>query len=68
VATINSAVSMGLESDFGSIEPEKTADLAILNGDPLEDPHLVGSPVAALFMDGRLVIDNYGLKIKRGYM
>ena len=65
VATINSAISMGLEDDFGSIEPGKTADLAVLVGDPLEDPHIVGSPVAALFMDGRLVIDNCGLKVEK---
>jgi len=66
VATINSAISMGLENDFGSIEPGKTADLAIVNGDPLKDPHVVGSPVAALFMDGRLVINNCDLKIEKG--
>lgn len=65
-ATINSAISMGLEDEFGSIEPGKTADIAIVNGDPLEDTHVVGSPVAALFMDGRLVVDNCGLKIDKG--
>jgi len=65
IATINSAASMGLEDDFGSVEPGKTADLAILDADPIADPHVVGSPVAALFMDGRLVIDNCGLKIDK---
>jgi len=64
VATINSARSMGLEKDFGSIESGKTADLAIVDGDPLQNPRVLGSRVAALFMDGRLVIDNCGLEIK----
>jgi hypothetical protein len=63
IATINSAHSLGLEDEFGSIETGKTADLVILDGDPLKDFHLIGSRAAALFMDGRLVINNCGLKI-----
>jgi imidazolonepropionase-like amidohydrolase len=61
IATIQSARAMGLEQQFGSLEIGKTADLVVLNGDPLEDFHQVGSPVAALFMDGKLVIDRMGL-------
>lgn len=64
IATINSACSMGLEKDFGSIEPGKIADLAIVDGDPFEGPHVLGSRVAALFMDGRLRINNCGLQIQ----
>lgn len=64
IATINSAQSMGLEREFGSIEVGKTADLAIVDGDPLENFHVVGSRVAALFMDGKLVINNCGLQVK----
>jgi imidazolonepropionase-like amidohydrolase len=64
IATINSARSLGLEDEFGSIESGKTADLVILDGDPLEDFHLIGSRVAALFMDGKLVINNCGLEVK----
>lgn len=63
IATINSAKSLGLEKDFGSIDIGKTADLVILDGDPLEDFRLIGSRVAALFMDGRLVINNCGLEV-----
>jgi imidazolonepropionase-like amidohydrolase len=64
VATIHSARSLGLEEEFGSIETGKTADLVILDGDPLEDFRLIGSRVAALFMDGRLVINNCGLEVE----
>jgi len=64
MATINSARSMGLEADFGSIETGKVADLVVLDGDPLQDFNLIGSRVAALFMDGRLAIDNCGLEVK----
>jgi imidazolonepropionase-like amidohydrolase len=62
IATVNSACSLGLEEEFGSIETGKTADLVILDGDPLEDFRLIGSRVAALFMDGQLVINNCGLE------
>ncbi len=62
-ATIQSARSMGVEARFGSIQKGKIADLAILEGDPLEDFHLIGKPVQALFMDGNLVINHCGLEI-----
>jgi imidazolonepropionase-like amidohydrolase len=64
IATINSARSLGLEQEFGSIETGKTADLVILDGDPLEDFRLIGSRVAALFVDGVLVINNCGLEVE----
>jgi imidazolonepropionase-like amidohydrolase len=65
MATINSALCLGLEQDLGSIEAGKTADLVLLDGDPLADPHLVGSRAAALFKDGRLVINNCGLMVEK---
>ena len=64
IATINSARSLGLEKEFGSVETGKTADLVILDDDPLEDFRLIGSRVAALFMDGVLVINNCGLEVE----
>jgi imidazolonepropionase-like amidohydrolase len=64
IATVNSARSLGVEDDFGSIETGKTADLVILDGDPLEDFRLIGSRVAALFMDGQFVINNCGLEVE----
>jgi len=63
IATLNSARSLGVDDEFGSIETGKTADLVILNGDPLEDFRLIGSRVAALFMDGALVINNCSLEV-----
>ena len=64
IATINGARSLGLEEDFGSIQTGKTADLVILDGDPLEDFRVIGSRVAALFMDGKLVINNCGFEVE----
>ena len=64
-ATINSARSLGLEDALGSIESGKIADLAVVDGDPLGDVSVVGSRVAALFVDGRLVIDNCGLRMEK---
>jgi len=63
MASLNGAKSMGLDDKFGTIETGKVADLAIVGGDPFEDHHVVGSRVAALFMDGGLVINNCDLQL-----
>lgn len=63
IATINSARSLGLDNKFGSIETGKTADLVILNGDPLAEFRLIGSQVDALFMDGALVLNDCSLDV-----
>jgi imidazolonepropionase-like amidohydrolase len=65
IATINSARSMGLGDRFGTLEVGKTADIAIVDGNPFEDSRVIGSRVAALFMDGRLVINNCALTVGR---
>jgi hypothetical protein len=41
----------------------KSRVLVILDEDPFKDHRLVGSRVAALFRDGRLVIDNLRLQV-----
>jgi imidazolonepropionase-like amidohydrolase len=61
-ATIQSARSMAVDAQFGSIQTGKIADLVVLDGDPLQDFHLIGKPVQALFMDGKLVINRCGLE------
>jgi hypothetical protein len=35
-----------------------------MDGDPFEDFRWVGSPVAALFLDGKLVIDHCRLEVE----
>ena len=65
IATINSARSMGVEKDFGTIEPGKMGDLVVIDGDPLAEASLVGARAAALFKDGELVINNCGLKAEK---
>lgn len=63
MATINGAECMGIENDFGTIEVGKTADLAIFDGNPFEDHGIVGGRVAALFKDGKLIINNCMLHV-----
>jgi imidazolonepropionase-like amidohydrolase len=62
-ATLQSARALGMDDRFGSICPGKVADLVVLEGDPLQDFHLVGQPVQALFMNGHLAINRCGLEL-----
>jgi imidazolonepropionase-like amidohydrolase len=64
VATINSARALGMDDKLGSIETGKIADLVIVDGDPLEDLSVIGSHASALFLDGKLAIDNCGLQVE----
>ena len=50
--------------DAGMGVKEFRPDLVILDGNPLDDFRLIGSQVAALFMDGALVINNCGLQVE----
>ena len=61
-ATLDSARALGVERDYGSLDVGKVADLAVVRGDPLAEPGVVGGRVAALFLDGRLVVDEVGLR------
>ncbi|WP_457553552.1 amidohydrolase family protein [Desulfobacula sp.] len=64
-ATINSAISMGIDDQFGSIQTGKVADMVIIDGNPFKDPSILGKFVDALFMDGRLVINNCDLMVEK---
>ncbi|NLF02061.1 MAG: amidohydrolase family protein [Anaerolineales bacterium] len=61
-ATLHSARALGLEQRLGSIAPGKLADLVVLEGDPLADPTRIGAPAAAVFQEGRLVVNACGLR------
>ena len=37
IATLNGAIFLGRESELGSIEPGKLADMVLLNADPTRD-------------------------------
>lgn len=63
-ATIISAKALALEESFGSIEEDKVADLAIIEGDPLSDSSCLGRPVKGLFKAGRLVVSDDSLEVK----
>jgi len=65
IGTLNSARSLGVDRDFGSIETGKVGDLVVLDGDPLEDASLIGGRAAAVFKDGELIINNCGLEVKK---
>lgn len=60
-ASLHSARALGIANRFGSLEPGKAADLVVVDGDPLQDACLIGSRAAAVWMDGRLVVDEMGL-------
>jgi imidazolonepropionase-like amidohydrolase len=61
-ATGGGAAAIGLADEIGAIEPGKVADLAVLEGDALIDPGVLGRPVAAMMQGGRLVVDRIGLE------
>ena len=64
IATINSARALGMDDKLGSIETGKIADLVIVDGDPLEDLSVIGNRAAALFLDGKLAINDSGLQVE----
>ena len=61
-ATRTNAELFGLEQEIGTIEVGKQADLAVVDGDVLEDPGLLGRDggVVLVLLGGRLVHDRLG--------
>jgi enamidase len=41
IATLNGARYLGRDGDVGSLEVGKRADIAVLDGDPVADPHAI---------------------------
>ena len=53
-ATLNVARTFGKDTDYGSVEPGKVADLSIVEGDPLQDIWMTQN-VKMVIMDGKVV-------------
>ena len=53
-ATLNVAKTFKKDKDYGSVEPGKVADLAIVDGDPLQDIWMTQN-VKMVVMDGKLI-------------
>ncbi|HTF92456.1 MAG TPA: amidohydrolase family protein, partial [Verrucomicrobiae bacterium] len=53
-ATLNVAKTFKKDKDYGSVEPGKVADLAIVDGDPLQDIWMTQN-VTMVIMDGKLI-------------
>lgn len=54
-ATVNAARLLGRESEFGSLQPGRRADLVAVAGDPLADIDLLRTGIVAVMKDGVLV-------------
>ena len=57
-ATINAAKILKNEDRFGTVEPGKTADLLLLEENPLEDLHNI-EKVKAVFLAGEEVSEHW---------
>jgi len=53
-ATLNPAIALKKQSEFGSIEPGKVADLVLLNADPLADIRNI-EKISAVMIDGKVM-------------
>ena len=52
----NAAAAINKSAELGTLEPGKTADIVIVNGDPLDDIFSL-THVVAVVKDGKLVVD-----------
>ena len=58
MATINSAKVCKCEKKYGTIKVGKIADLAIFDGDPLQDLMVFNAPAAMVLKNGKVVAEN----------
>lgn len=61
MCTLHGARALGVQEKYGSLTTGRTADLVVLDQNPLEDWRVLGEPAAAVIMDGRLVCNPCGL-------
>lgn len=54
-ATINSAIIIGREKEYGTIKAGKYADLVVVDGNPLEDISVLKNNIIHVIKSGRLV-------------
>jgi imidazolonepropionase-like amidohydrolase len=59
-ATLNGARVLGIESRTGTVRPGMEADLAVYDGEPLEDSRTFFEP-RLVISDGRIVVEGAGL-------
>jgi imidazolonepropionase-like amidohydrolase len=57
-ATLNVARTFKKDKDYGSVEPDKVADLAIIEGDPLQDIWTTQN-VKTVVMDGKVINNGF---------
>jgi imidazolonepropionase-like amidohydrolase len=56
IMTRNTAATIGMEEELGTLEPGKIADLVLVDGDPREDIFAL-LDVALVVKDGAVVVD-----------
>jgi imidazolonepropionase-like amidohydrolase len=59
-ATLNGAHALGIESRTGTVRPGMEADLAVYDGNPLDDSRTFFEP-RLVISDGRIVVEGAGL-------
>ena len=52
ISTLNGAIFEGLDKDRGTVEVGKRADLILIDGDPLKDPHAI-EHMSLVFKNGK---------------
>jgi hypothetical protein len=64
MTTLNGAEFIGRQSSMGTVEPGKTADLVVLDGNPIEDVSSLDR-ISAVFLKGRYFSDTALEQLKR---
>ncbi|MEM1143968.1 MAG: amidohydrolase family protein [Pseudomonadota bacterium] len=57
-ATLNAALALGIAETYGTIEVGKTADLVLVDSNPLEDPSAIRRPSGVFYQGNHLDADD----------